>query len=197
MKLVMRVVLILFFLLLGFIVTRPDTFHIERSTVIAAPPEKITASIADFHAWKDWSPWDHMDPEMKKSYDGTAGTPGSSYSWVGNDKVGQGKMTLTDVQPGQSVTIHLEFIKPFASTNTTTFMVSPQAEGAKVTWNMDGKNNLMSKTMSLFMNMDKMVGPDFEHGLAALKKMDEMSAAGDSSAMAPAATAATKHPAAK
>jgi hypothetical protein len=172
--------------------TRPATFHIERSTVVAAAPATITAHIADFHAWGDWSPWEHLDPAMKKTYTGDPGAVGSTYSWVGNDKVGEGKMTITDVKPGESVTLKLDFIKPFPSSNVTTFVVAPEGQGSKVTWNMDGNNNFMSKTMSLFMSMDSMVGPDFERGLGKLKTVAEAAPAAAAAADPAAATTTTK-----
>jgi hypothetical protein len=193
MRNVLIVLVVIVVALVGFIQTRPATFHIERSAVVSADPAVITAHIADFHAWADWSPWEKMDPAMKKTYTGDPGAVGSTYSWVGNDKVGEGKMTITDVKPGQSVTLQLDFIKPFASTNVTTFNVAPEGSGAKVTWNMDGKNNFMSKAMCIFMNMDSMVGPDFEHGLAKLKAVTEAApAAAVPAAAADSAAATTK-----
>ena len=158
---------------LTFVVTRPDTFHVERSATIAAPANVVYAHVVDFHAWPEWSPWEKLDPAMQRTYGGAAAGPGATYSWTGNDKVGEGKMTIVDATPPSKVGIQLDFIKPFAASNTATFAMAPEGEQTKVTWSMDGKNSFMSKTMSVFMSMDKMVGGDFEKGLASMKSVVE------------------------
>src|SRR5262245_43349135 len=127
--------------LLIVIATRPDTFHVERSAVFTAPPEISFNLVNDFHQWASWSPWDKLDPNMKKTYDGAAGSVGSTYFWTGNDKVGEGRMTITESQPTQRVGIKLEFLKPWQATNATTFTFMPQGETTKVTWIMDGNHN--------------------------------------------------------
>lgn len=173
-----------------FILTRPATFHIERSATVAAPPEIVYARLDNFHRWPEWSPWEKLDPNMKRTYSGPESGPGASYAWTGNDKVGEGRMTIEEATPASKVAMKLEFIKPFPATNTATFVLVPEGNATKVTWAMDGKNNFMSKAFSVFMNMDKMVGTDFEKGLANLNTI----AARDAQAAATAVpdTAATK-----
>jgi len=163
--------------LAGVISTRPDTFSVERSAMVQAAPEFAFAQVNDFHGWGAWSPWDKMDPSMKRTYEGAASGVGAMYSWVGNDKVGEGRMTIEESKQNELVRIKLDFIKPFASTSTTTFTFKPAAEGTQVTWRMEGKNNFVSKAFSMFMNMDKMVGGDFERGLASMKTASETAAA--------------------
>lgn len=160
---------------LGFAATRPNTFHVERSVPVAATPDAVLNVMGDFHRFPEWSPWQKLDPNMKTTFEGDAGTVGSSYAWTGNSKVGEGKMTITEVQPDH-ITMRLEFIKPWQATNTTTYTVAPDGANTKVTWSMDGKNNFMFKVMGIFMNMDKAVGKDFEEGLAALKPVVEAAA---------------------
>jgi uncharacterized protein YndB with AHSA1/START domain len=159
-----------------FINTRPDSFHVERSTTIAAPSESVFAKINDFHEWTAWSPWEKLDPALKRTFDGAAAGVGAGYHWVGNDKVGEGHMTIMESEPPRGIKIKLEFLKPFQATNTATFALIPDGPGTRVTWSMDGKNNFMAKAMSVFMNMDKMIGPDFERGLATLKSQAEAGA---------------------
>jgi uncharacterized protein YndB with AHSA1/START domain len=161
----------------GFIMTRSGTFHVERSTKIDAPPDVVFAQLADFHNWAAWSAWDKKDATMKKTYDGTAGTVGSSYSWVGNDQTGEGKMTVSAVQPNQKLSLALEFIKPFAAKNAVEFRLTPAGDATQIVWALDGGGEgFMAKAMNTFMSMDKMVGPDFEQGLASLKTVAEADA---------------------
>ncbi|HMJ14794.1 MAG TPA: SRPBCC family protein [Polyangiaceae bacterium] len=168
------------------VATRPDTFHIERSITIAAPPAAAFAQVNDFHAWSAWSPWEKMDPNMKRTFAGSASGEGAQYAWVGNDEVGEGRMTIEKSQAPSLISIRLEFIKPFAATNTATFTFAPVAEDTKLTWGMDGKNDFMAKAAHLFMDIDAMVGKDFERGLTALKAVTESRAkAGAASANAP------------
>lgn len=161
--------------LIVVIATRPPTFHVERSTTIAAPPELAFAQVNDFHKWTAWSPWEKLDPSMQKTFEGASGS-GATYAWKGNDKAGEGKMTIEQSDKNARIVIKLEFIKPFPATNTATFTFAPDGQGTKVTWSMDGNNNFMSKAFQLFMNMDKMVGGDFEKGLAGIKSVAEADA---------------------
>ena len=149
------------------IATRPATFHVERSAVMAAPPEVAFAQVNDFHAWEAWSPWAKLDPQMKTAYSGPGSGIGAGYYWNG-DKTGEGRMTVERSDRPAAIGIKLEFLKPFQATNQTLFTFAAVPEGTKVTWSMDGVNNFMSKAMSLVMDMDKMVGPDFEKGLASM-----------------------------
>jgi hypothetical protein len=152
---------------------RPATFHIERSTKISAQPEIVFGLINDFHNWQGWSPWEKMDPAMKKTHSGAPAGTGAVYSWAGNDDVGEGRMTITGSRPSEVVEIKLEFLKPFEATNKTTFTVKPGGDGSNVTWAMDGNNSFATKLVGLFMDMDSMIGKDFEKGLANMKQMAE------------------------
>jgi hypothetical protein len=164
--------------LAAFIATRPSDFRITRSRTLAAPPAVVHPFVSDFHRWPEWSPWEKLDPAMKREIGGAPAGPGATYHWVGNSEVGEGRMTITDSQPPRSVTINLEFIKPFAATHTTQFDIEPSGSGSKVTWTMSGQNNFMSKAFGLFMDIDKMVGADFEKGLVALDGATAAAAAG-------------------
>jgi uncharacterized protein YndB with AHSA1/START domain len=167
--------LVLVLLIAGVLIyasTKPDTFRMERSTIIKAPPEKISAYLSDFKQWAAWSPWDEKDPAMKRSFSGAASGKGAIYGWEGNNKVGTGSMEVLEVQP-QKVSVKLDFLKPFETHNTADFILEPQGDSTKVTWAMFGPANLMTKVVHVFMSMDKMVGPDFEAGLAKLKAAAE------------------------
>ena len=155
------------------IATRPPTFHVERSVAVAAPPEAVFAPVNDFHSWPAWSPWEKLDPQMKKTFDGAPAGVGAGYSWIGNNKVGEGRMTIEKSEKPSLIAIKLEFLKPFASTNTVTFTFAPEGQGTRATWAMDGSNNFVGKAFGLFMSMDKMMGSDFDRGLAALKAVAE------------------------
>jgi hypothetical protein len=158
--------------LVAVIATRPEASHIERSTEVQASPEVLSTLVADFHNFATWSPWDKLDPTMKKSFKGPASGVGAIYEWVGNDKVGEGRMTITDVKP-EKIGLKLEFMKPWEATNAVAFTFAAAGPKTKVTWSMDGHNNFGAKAASLFMDMDKMVGGDFERGLASLKTAAE------------------------
>jgi Polyketide cyclase / dehydrase and lipid transport len=166
---------VVFALLLLAISLQPATFHVERSISMSAPPEAAFAQVNDFHAWRAWSPWEKLDPAMKRTFDGAPAGVGAKYAWVGNKDVGEGRMTIEESSPGK-IAIKLEFLKPFEATNTATFTFSKTPEGNKTTWAMDGNNNFFSKAMSLVMDMDKMIGPDFERGLAGIKTAAEAAA---------------------
>jgi carbon monoxide dehydrogenase subunit G len=148
-------------------------FHIERTASISAPPATVFALVNDFHRWDAWSPWAKLDPAMKTTFEGPAIGTGSIYSWAGNEKVGEGRMTLTESRPNESIKIKLEFIKPFASVCDTAFTFKPQGGQTGVTWAMDGEKNYIAKAFCLFMSMDRTVGGDFERGLAKMKSVAE------------------------
>ncbi len=152
---------------------QPATFRIIRSTAITAPVPKVFEQVNDFHKWESWSPWAKLDPAMKTTFAGAPAGTGAIYSWSGNNDVGEGRMTLTESRPNELVRINLEFIKPFAATNTTEFAFKPDTDKTLVTWTMFGTNNFMAKAFGLFMDMDKMIGSDFEKGLARLKSVAE------------------------
>ena len=170
---------------LAFAATRPDNYRVERSQRIDAPADVIYAQLDNFKAWGAWSPWEKRDPAMKKTFDGPPSGVGAGYAWEGNKEVGQGRMTITGSKPPRGgsaeaaeLTIRLEFIKPFESVATSGFVVKPEGDkAATATWSREGKNNLTGKAFSVFMNMDKMIGGDFEKGLASLKTVAEKAAA--------------------
>lgn len=155
--------------------TRPDSFRVERSIVIKAPAERIYGHIADFRAWPAWSPWEKKDPALKRQFDGPASGRGASYAWEGNQEVGSGRMEITEVTPPSKVTIDLRFLKPMAARNTAEFTLQGGGEnaGTRVTWAMHGPAPFLTKLMDMVFGLDRMVGPDFETGLANLKAVAE------------------------
>ncbi len=165
---------------LAFAATRSDNFEVQRSTSIQASPEKIFALIDDFHHWGAWSPWEKMDPAMKRAHSGAAAGRGAAYAWEGNSKVGQGRMEITESSPSSRVAIKLDFIKPFEGHNIAEFTLEPQGGATHVTWTMRGQNPYVAKLMGIFVDMDKMIGKDFEAGLANLKGAAETRARGAS-----------------
>lgn len=192
-----RVVIILGLLVVGLlavIAMRPDTFHVERSTTFAGPPAAAFGLVNDFHQWPQWSPWEKLDPGMQKTFEGPPAGTGAIYYWNGNDKVGEGRMTITGSQPSSRIDIKLEFLKPWQATNATLFTFTPQGAETRVVWAMDGRHNFISKAVCMFMDMDRTVGKDFEAGLAQLKSAAEAAAA---KAAAEAAQAAAQAAAAK
>jgi uncharacterized protein YndB with AHSA1/START domain len=158
---------------LGLALTQPDSFSVSRTATIKASPEKIIGYVNDFHQWPVWSPWEKLDPNMKRTFEGAPSGQGAVYAWVGNDEVGQGRMEITENTPPSKVAIKLDFIKPFQSSNVTTFTLQPQGDGTLVTWTMSGPSQFITKLMSVFVSMDKMIGKDFEKGLAQLKEAAE------------------------
>ena len=169
-----KILLALLVVLGGFlllVVSRPDTFHIERSATLTAPPAVVFARLNDFHAWADWSPWEKLDPAMKKTFAGPESGPGATYSWAGNDQAGEGSMLIQTATHPSHIGIELKFLKPFAATYQAAFALAPAGTGTKVTWSMDGRNDFASKLFGLFMDMDKEVGGDFERGLATLNEV--------------------------
>jgi len=160
--------------ILIYAATRPDAFRIERSATIQAPPEKIFPFIDDFHRWTAWSPWEKIDPQLKRTYGGAASGKGTTYAWEGNSKVGAGSMEITESAPSSRIVLKLDFIKPFEGHNTTEFTFAPGAQGGtKVTWAMSGPSPYLSKLVGMFCNMDRMIGGQFETGLANLKSITE------------------------
>ena len=158
-------------LLVVFIATRPAHFRIERSAQIDAPSAVVFPLINDFHNWPKWSPWEKLDPSMKKTFSGAPAGTGAGYAWVGNDKAGEGRMTITESKPSELVSMKLEFLKPFAATNQATFKLTPAGNGTQVHWIMEGDNGFMAKGFGLVMNMDSLVGKDFEEGLSNLNRV--------------------------
>jgi carbon monoxide dehydrogenase subunit G len=155
--------------------TKPSSFRVERSTIIAAPPEKVAKIIDDFHQWDTWSPWAKLDPVMKTTYSGPPSGVGSIYEWDGNSKVGKGRMEILAIEPNKT-TIEIDFLKPFEGHNTADFVLEPQGSTTRVNWIMNGPIKFFpGKLMSVFTTMDKVIGPDFDKGLANLKAAVERS----------------------
>jgi hypothetical protein len=176
LKKILGVVAVLVVAFAGFVATRPATYHVERSKEIRAPAEVVFAQLDDFRAWPAWSPWEKLDPGMKKTYEGPERSVGSSYAWQGNSDVGKGKMTITDRHPSSHLGLRLEFLEPFASTAATDFRLRAAGDAVNVTWSMEGNNDFMGKLFGTFMDMDAMIGADYEKGLAALATVSEAEA---------------------
>ena len=154
-------------------VTKPDSFRIERSATINAPAEKVFALISDFQQWRGWSPWENKDPNLKRSYSGAERGKGSVYAWEGNKNVGSGRMEILDASSPSKVVIKLDFISPFEAHNIAEFTMLPQGNATNVHWVMHGPAQFISKVMQVFFSLDKMIGKDFEAGLASMKSLAE------------------------
>lgn len=155
-----------------------DTFTVERSAHIDAPPARVYEQIADFRSWRSWSPWEDVDPDLQRSYSGADAGTGAAYAWSGNRKAGQGRMEITDATEPSLVEIDLVFEKPWKAHSTTVFAIESDGAGSRVTWTLTGPKTFMTKVMGLFKSMDSMLGPDFERGLARLKSTAEAPTAG-------------------
>jgi uncharacterized protein YndB with AHSA1/START domain len=161
---------------LVIVALQPSQYRVVRTATIPATPSVVFDQVNDLHKWDAWSPWAKLDPAMKTTFEGPQSGTGAAYSWVGDSKVGEGKMSITETRTNELVRLKLEFIKPFASVATTEFTFKPEGNQTSVTWSMSGDKNFISKAFCLFMNMDKMVGGDFEKGLAGLKSVVQMAA---------------------
>ena len=153
--------------------TKPNTFSVRRATTVKAPPERIFPLINDFRQWGSWSPYENKDPAMKRSYSGAADGKGAVYGWEGNKNVGSGRMEILDTSEPSKIVIKLDFFTPFEGHNTAEFTMLPQGDVTNVTWLMHGPVPFMGKIMHVLMNIDRMVGKDFEIGLANLKRLTE------------------------
>jgi uncharacterized protein YndB with AHSA1/START domain len=173
LKKILAGLFVVILIICGLALTKPDTFTVQRSTVIKAPPEKIMALISDFHNWPTWSPWEKLDPKMQRTFSGAASGKGAVYNWLGNSDVGQGRMEITDITPPTKVVIKLDFIVPMEANNVTEFVLTPQGENTTVTWTMNGPMPFMFKLMNVFSSMDAVVGKDFDRGLLQLKSAAE------------------------
>ena len=158
------------------VVSKPNNFRMQRSLTINAPAEVIYAHIDDFHNWQAWSPWEQLDPDLKRTYSGAPSGIGAVYDWEGNGKAGQGRMTIREATPAHRLLINLDFIKPFPATNSAEFLLQPSGDATVVTWAMFGPSPFMSKLMGTLMNMDDLIGKDFERGLNTLKTLSEKAA---------------------
>jgi uncharacterized protein YndB with AHSA1/START domain len=159
--------------LVGVVAVQPSKFRIARTATISAPAPAVFAHVNDFHKWEGWNPWAQLDPAMKQTYEGASAGTGAIYTWAGNREVGEGRMTMTESRPPELIRIKLEFLKPFKATNTAEFTFKPEGEQTVVTWAMTGENNFTGKAVGLVTNMDRMVGGQFEKGLARMESVVE------------------------
>lgn len=159
------VLLIVFVIIVAL---RPSEFRVTRSAVVRARPEVVFEHVNDLHKWETWSPWAKLDPNARTQYEGPPSGVGAAFSWAGNNQIGEGKMTITESRPHERIGFQLEFVKPFKGSNVAEFTFQPQGEQTLVTWTMSGRNNMISKAVGLFLDCDKMVGGQFEKGLAQL-----------------------------
>jgi len=148
------------------------SFHIARETTIAAPPERIHTLVNDFHEWQAWSPWEGLDPAMERTYAGPAAGVGAVYAWQGNRRAGEGRMEILESEP-QHVAVDLLFAAPMKAHNRVDFTLTPTGDGTHVEWAMTGPQNVVMRLMSKVWSMEKLIGPDFEKGLAQLKRAAE------------------------
>lgn len=176
MKIIGIIVAVIVVLIAGVLVvaaTKPDEFKVERKALIKAPPEKVFSILNDFKQWGAWSPWEKKDPAMKRTFGAVTAGKGATYAWDGDKNVGQGSMEIVESISPLRLVIKLDFLKPFEAHNLVTFTLVPVAGGTDITWSMQGPANLLSKVIQVFMDMDKMVGKDFESGLANLQAAAE------------------------
>ena len=158
---------------LAVALTKPDTFRVERALAVKAPAGAIYPLIADFHRWTGWSPYEERNPDMKRTFGGAAQGKGATYAWDGNKDIGAGRMEILEAAAPSKIRIKLDFERPFEGHNIAEFTFVPQGDATLVTWAMHGPAPLLSKLMQVFINMDRMIGKDFEAGLVNLKKLTE------------------------
>ena len=173
LKTIALVIIVLVAGVLLFAATKPDTFRVQRAAQIKAPPEKVFALVNDFKSWTSWSPWEKKDPAMKRTYGAASSGKGAACQWEGNSDVGKGSMEITQAVPPSKIELKLDFEKPFEAHNMVEFVLEPDAGGTRVTWSMQGPVPYFAKIIHVFLDMDKMVGGDFDTGLANLKAAAE------------------------
>ncbi|WP_269931006.1 SRPBCC family protein [Aminobacter sp. HY435] len=173
LAIILGIIVLAILAILALAASRPDSFVVQRSTDIAAAPETVFALIDDFHKWRDWSPWEGLDPDLKRKMSGAERGRGAVYEWDGNKKVGSGRMEIVEAFVPSKVAIKLDFFRPFEAHNVAEFTVLPQGQASRVNWMMRGPAPFMTKVMQTVMNFDKMIGKDFEKGLASLKAIAE------------------------
>jgi uncharacterized protein YndB with AHSA1/START domain len=159
--------------LLVVVAVQPSQFQVTRTATISAPPPAVFEQVNDLHHWQAWSPWGKIDPTMKETFAGAPAGVGAIYTWSGNSQVGEGRMTITESRPSDLIRLKLEFIRPFAGLCAVEFTFKPEGDHTAVAWSMDGKNNFIAKAVGLFVNCDKMIGGQFEQGLAQMKTVAE------------------------
>jgi len=172
-KIIVVALIVVIAAILVLAATRPDSFRVERSAQISAPPDKILFLVNDFHQWGAWSPYEKRDPAMKRTFGATTAGKGAVYEWDGNKSVGKGRMEITDTAPPSTIVIKLDFIAPFEGHNVAEFTLNGKGDATHVTWAMYGPASFVSKLIGVFFSMDSMIGKDFEAGLAALKTIAE------------------------
>lgn len=173
LKTILIVVVVLMAAWLGFAATRPDTFEVQRSITVKAPPDKLFALIDNLHNFNRWNPFLAKDPQLEASHSGPPAGPGASFAWQGNKDIGKGSMTVTRSQAPTQVLMDLHIVEPFEALNQVEFTLQPDAAATQVTWALRGPSPTISKVMGLVFNMDRMIGTDFEVGLAQLKALAE------------------------
>jgi hypothetical protein len=151
---------------IAVVATRPADFRVTRSAAVSAPAPAVFTQVNDLRKWDAWSPWAKLDPGAKATFEGPPSGTRAAFAWAGNNKIGEGRMTITESRPNELVRFRLEFVRPFKATNTAEFTFRPEGNQTLVTWTMSGTNNFMSKAIGLFINCDRMVGGQFEQGLA-------------------------------
>jgi uncharacterized protein YndB with AHSA1/START domain len=169
----LAVIVVIFAVFAGVVAMQPSEYRVTRTATMAAPPNAVFAQVNDLHKWEVWSPCAQHDPQARYSYEGPPAGTGAVLTWSGNDKVGEGKMTITESQPNERIRIKLDFISPFEDTCDVTFAFNPEGDKTVVTWTMEGRNDFIGKAFGLFMDMDQMIGSDFEKGLASMKSVVE------------------------
>jgi hypothetical protein len=173
LKIILIALAVIIVVLIVIVALQPSEYRVARSATISAPSAAVFAQVNDFHKWEAWNPWGKIDPAMKQAFEGAPAGIGAIHTWTGNKEVGEGRMTITESRPSELIRINLEFFKPFAGNSIAEFTFRPEGNQTAVTWSMAGQNNLMAKAIHLFMNMDKMIGGQFEKGLADMKSVVE------------------------
>jgi hypothetical protein len=166
----LAVIIVVFVIIVA---TRPSEFAVTRTANTSAPAAVVFTFVNDLHKWEAWSPWAKLDPAAKNSFEGPPSGTGAIFAWSGNNKVGEGRMTITESRPSEFIRFNLEFMRPFKGTNTAEFTFKSRGNQTVITWSMSGKNNFISNTFGLFVDCDKMIGGQFEKGLADLKSVSE------------------------
>ena len=173
LEIIAIVIVVLMAVVLGLAAMKPDTFRVQRAASIKAPPDKVFALVNDFRQWGQWSPWEKLDPDLKRTFSGAPSGKGAVYEWTGNKKVGAGRMEITEPTPPNKLVIKLDFIRPFEGHNIAEFTLEPQGDATQLSWVMHGPTPFVSKVMQVFVSMDALIGKDFEAGLANLKAIAE------------------------
>jgi hypothetical protein len=172
-KKIVVIIVVLIAAILIFAATKPGDFRVQRTTAIKAPADKIFPLINDYHNWPSWSPYEKLDPNMKKTLGGAGSGRGAVYEWDGNSKAGKGRMEITNSIPPSKVTIKLDFSKPMEGHNIAEFTLEPSGDSTNVTWAISGPMPYVAKIMSVFVDMDRLIGKEFETGLSNMKTVAE------------------------